>query len=179
MKRTWWTTGSWRSCLSLEVVSSIPAGSTIIYRLLCGFICVSLCQTKLNQQIRICICMCICICICMHKGPIFVIVPAHYITVPSTESAVFQNDRWYLAVFWIPKPDWQIKLRQLETMSFSRSFLSHVCGLVFTFMASWHLTNLGRPFYRQHFQGHFPDRKMILFWFKFHWSFILNDLIDS
>ena len=36
---------SWRSCLSLEVVSSIPAGSTIIYRFLCGFICVSLCQS--------------------------------------------------------------------------------------------------------------------------------------
>ena len=34
-----------RSCLSLEVVSSIPAGSTIIYRFLCGFICVSLCQS--------------------------------------------------------------------------------------------------------------------------------------
>ena len=32
-------------CLSLEVVSSIPAGSTIIYRFLCGFICVSLCQS--------------------------------------------------------------------------------------------------------------------------------------
>ena len=30
---------------SLEVVSSIPAGSTIIYRFLCGFICVSLCQS--------------------------------------------------------------------------------------------------------------------------------------
>ena len=44
MKRTCWTAGSWRSCLSLEVVSSIPAGSTIIYRFLCGFICVSLCQ---------------------------------------------------------------------------------------------------------------------------------------
>ena len=26
MKRTCWTTGSWRSCLSLEVVSSIPPG---------------------------------------------------------------------------------------------------------------------------------------------------------
>ena len=45
VKRTCWTTGSWRSCLSLEVVSSIPAWSTIIYRLLCGFICVSLCQS--------------------------------------------------------------------------------------------------------------------------------------
>ena len=45
VKRTCWTTGSWRSCLSLEVVSSIPAWSTIIYRFLCGFICVSLCQS--------------------------------------------------------------------------------------------------------------------------------------
>ena len=45
MKRTCWTTGSWRSCLSLEVVSSIPTGSTIIYRFLCGFICVSLCRS--------------------------------------------------------------------------------------------------------------------------------------
>ena len=45
VKRTCWTTGSWRSCLSLEVVGSIPAGSTIIYRFLCGFICVSLCQS--------------------------------------------------------------------------------------------------------------------------------------
>ena len=38
------TTGSWLSCLCLEVVSSIPAGSRIIYRFLCGLICVSLCQ---------------------------------------------------------------------------------------------------------------------------------------
>ena len=45
MKRTCWTTGSWRSCLCLEVVSSIPAGSMIIHRFLCGFICVSLCQS--------------------------------------------------------------------------------------------------------------------------------------
>ena len=45
VKRTCWTTGSWRSCLSLEVVSSIPAWSTIINRFLCGFICVSLCQS--------------------------------------------------------------------------------------------------------------------------------------
>ena len=45
MKWTCWTTGSWWSCLSLEVVSSIPAGSTIIYRFLCGFICISLCQS--------------------------------------------------------------------------------------------------------------------------------------
>ena len=28
----------------MKVVSSIPTGSTIIYRFLCGFICVSLCQ---------------------------------------------------------------------------------------------------------------------------------------
>ena len=50
MKRTCWTTGSWRSCLSLEVVSSIPAGSMIIYRFLCGFICVSLCQTSKSNH---------------------------------------------------------------------------------------------------------------------------------
>ena len=40
-----WTPGSWRSCLSLEVASSIPTGSTIIHRFLCGFICDSLCQS--------------------------------------------------------------------------------------------------------------------------------------
>ena len=34
-----------KSLASLEVVSSIPAWSTIIYRFLCGFICVSLCQS--------------------------------------------------------------------------------------------------------------------------------------
>ena len=45
VKRTCWTSGSWRSCLSMKVVSSIPAGSTIIHRFLCGFICVSLCQS--------------------------------------------------------------------------------------------------------------------------------------
>ena len=45
MKQTCWTTGSWRCCLSLEIVSSIPARSTIIYRFLCGFICVSLWQS--------------------------------------------------------------------------------------------------------------------------------------
>ena len=44
VKHTCWTTGSWRSCPSLEVVSSIPDGSTIIYRFLCGLICVFLCQ---------------------------------------------------------------------------------------------------------------------------------------
>ena len=62
VKRTCWTTGSWRSCLRLEVVSSIPAGSTINYWFLCGFIRVSLCQSikikptnifeKCNSQIR-------------------------------------------------------------------------------------------------------------------------------
>ena len=46
MKRTC-ITGSWRYCLSLEVVSSIPAGSTIICLCLwlCGFICVSQCHS--------------------------------------------------------------------------------------------------------------------------------------
>ena len=55
VKRTCWTTGSWRSCLSLEVVSSIPAVSTIIYRFLCGFICVSLCQSIKIKNQQICI----------------------------------------------------------------------------------------------------------------------------
>ena len=32
-------------CLSLEVMSSIPTGSTIIYQFLCGFTCVSRCQS--------------------------------------------------------------------------------------------------------------------------------------
>ena len=36
---------SWRCCLSLEVVSSIPAGSTINYRFLGWFICDSRCQS--------------------------------------------------------------------------------------------------------------------------------------
>ena len=44
MKRMCWTTGNWRSCLSLEVDSSIPAGSMIIHRFHCGLICVYLCQ---------------------------------------------------------------------------------------------------------------------------------------
>ena len=51
MKRTCWTTGSWRCCLSLEVVSSIPTGSTIIHWFLCGFICVSLCQSIKIEKI--------------------------------------------------------------------------------------------------------------------------------
>ena len=55
VKRTCWTTGSWRSCLSLEVVSSIPAWSTIIYRFLCGFICVSLCQSIKIKPTNMCI----------------------------------------------------------------------------------------------------------------------------
>ena len=45
MKRMCWTTGIWRRCLSLEVVRSIPDGSTITCRFLCGFICFSLCQS--------------------------------------------------------------------------------------------------------------------------------------
>ena len=50
MKRSCWSTGSWRCCLSLEVVSSIPAGSAIIHRFLCWFICVFLCQSiKIKQ----------------------------------------------------------------------------------------------------------------------------------
>ena len=60
VKRTCWTTGSWRSCLSLEVVSSIPAGSTIIYRFLCGFICVSLCQSIKIKPTNMYVCMYVC-----------------------------------------------------------------------------------------------------------------------
>ena len=61
VKRTCWTTGSWRSCLSLEVVSSIPAWSTIIYRFLCGFICVSLCQSIKIKPTNMHVCMHVCI----------------------------------------------------------------------------------------------------------------------
>ena len=57
VKRTCWTTGSWRSCLSLEVVSSIPAGSTIIYRFLCGFICVYLSQSIKIKPTNMYVCM--------------------------------------------------------------------------------------------------------------------------
>ena len=60
VKRTCWTTGSWRSCLSLEVVSSIPAGATIIYRFLCGFICVSLCQSIKIKPTSMYVCMYAC-----------------------------------------------------------------------------------------------------------------------
>ena len=72
MKRTCWTTGSWRSCLSLAVVSSIPAGSTIIYRFLCGFICVSLCQSIKIKPTNMYACMYVCmytydIGICLHE----------------------------------------------------------------------------------------------------------------
>ena len=58
-KRTCWTTDSWRCCLRLEVVSSIPTGSTMIYRLLCGSICVFLYQsikinpTNMYRQIQV------------------------------------------------------------------------------------------------------------------------------
>ena len=57
IKLSCWTTGSWRSCLSLEVVSSIPAGSMIIYRFLCGFICVSLCQSIKLKPTDMCVCV--------------------------------------------------------------------------------------------------------------------------
>ena len=36
---------NWRCCFSLEVVSSIPARSMMIYRFLYGFICVARCQS--------------------------------------------------------------------------------------------------------------------------------------
>ena len=52
MKRTCWTTGSWRCYLSLELSSSTPAGSTMICRFLSGIIYVSCAwASKLNQQI--------------------------------------------------------------------------------------------------------------------------------
>ena len=65
---TCWTTGSWRSCLSLEVVSSIPAGSTIIYRFLCGFICVSLCQSIKIKPTNMYAYMYVCMYVCMYVG---------------------------------------------------------------------------------------------------------------
>ena len=52
MKWTWWVTGSWWCCLSLEVLSSILPGSTIIYRFLYSlyaFPCVR--ASKLNLHI--------------------------------------------------------------------------------------------------------------------------------
>ena len=54
MKRTCWTTGIWRSCLSLEVVSSIPAGSMLIYRFLWGFICVPCTRASQLNPKKIC-----------------------------------------------------------------------------------------------------------------------------
>ena len=69
-KRTCWTTGSWRSCLNLEVVSSIPAGSTMIYRFLYGFICVSLCQSITIKPTNMYVCMYVCIifmCVCVAR----------------------------------------------------------------------------------------------------------------
>ena len=54
MNRTCWTTGSWRWCLSLDVVSSIPAGSMIIFGSFVGlyaFPCAR--ASKLNRQICI------------------------------------------------------------------------------------------------------------------------------
>ena len=66
VKHTCWTTGSWRSCLSLEVVSSIPAWSTIIYRFLCGFICVSLCQSIKIKPTNMYVCMYVCMFVCMY-----------------------------------------------------------------------------------------------------------------
>ena len=56
-KRTCWTTGSWRCCLCLGVLSSIPVRSTMIYRFLCGFIYAFPCTraSKSNRQICICI----------------------------------------------------------------------------------------------------------------------------
>ena len=58
-KRMCWTTGSWWSCLSLEVMRSIPAGSTIIYWFLWGFICVSLCHIIKIKPTNIYVYICI------------------------------------------------------------------------------------------------------------------------
>ena len=55
VKRTCWTTGSWRSRLSLEVMSPIPVESTIIYWFICGFIYLSLCQSIKIKPTNICI----------------------------------------------------------------------------------------------------------------------------
>ena len=44
--------GSWRCCLRLEVVSSIPIRTTIIHRFLCGFLCDSLCHTIKIKPIK-------------------------------------------------------------------------------------------------------------------------------
>ena len=57
MKRMCWTTGSWRSCLSLRVVNAIPTGSMIMHRFLCGFICVSVCQSIKIKPTNMCVCM--------------------------------------------------------------------------------------------------------------------------
>ena len=67
VKRTCWTTGSWRSCLSLEVVSSIPVGSTIIYRFLCGFICVFLCQSIKIKPTNMSVCLSASMYVCLYR----------------------------------------------------------------------------------------------------------------
>ena len=49
-----WTTGSWRSWSVWRSWVQIPAGSTIIYQFLCGFISIPCARaSKLNQQICI------------------------------------------------------------------------------------------------------------------------------
>ena len=78
MKRTCWTTGSWSFCLCLEVASSIPAGSKIIYRFLCEFICIYLCWSIRIKPTNMYVCVyvsiweCLCVgiyvyvCVCMY-----------------------------------------------------------------------------------------------------------------
>ena len=51
VERACWTTGTWRCCLSLHVVSSIPIWCTTIFQLLCGLYECSLTRaSRLKQQ---------------------------------------------------------------------------------------------------------------------------------
>ena len=114
MKRTCWTTGSWRSCLSLEVVSSIPAWSTIIYRFLCGFICVSLCQSIKIKPTNMYICM-------------YSLLPE--INRPTKETTnsptlidnISREDRFVTTKIYAQNsmPSFQIKLREIDYSSIS------------------------------------------------------------
>ena len=56
MEPTCWTKGRLRGFLSLEVASSIPAWSTIIFRFLCGFYAF-LRASKFNKQICFWVCI--------------------------------------------------------------------------------------------------------------------------
>ena len=103
VKRTCWTTGSWRSCLSLEVVSSIPAWSTIIYRFLCGFICVSLCQSIKIKPTNMYVCMYVCIYIYIYMHTNIIMLPCTNTEISinlgqsplSMVNAVKYSTHWY------------------------------------------------------------------------------------